>query len=212
MADLVGREVLDGPPLPDPSSNVRRRDVEEGDLAEVDAVSRGAPETVFPGLEDELGGHVRGEVPREPAGLVARAGHDDEVAQVEEVLPVFPRLDLVERVETEDEVELDVFQVLVEKVLDRLDGVGLAGTPAFHVGNGEGGVRLDGLADHLEAVAEGGDVLARLVGRLRGRDEDDPVQVEKFHDFLGAPEVGQVYRVKGAAEQTPFHVLTCPFP
>ena len=50
------------------------------------------------------------------------------------------------------------------------------------------------------------------MGRTGGRDEENPVKVEHFPDLLGTAQMADVNRIKGSAEEPPFHVLTCPFP
>ena len=119
----------------------------------------------------------------------------------------------MEGVLPEDKVEFEVFQpVFVQEVLHRLHGVGGARPPVLHVGEGKGWVPLDGQPDHLLAVIERGDRRVDLMRRPRCRKEDDPVEVEELPDLLGAPQMADVDRIKRSSKQSPFHVLTCPFP
>jgi hypothetical protein len=51
-------------------------------------------------------------------------------------------------------------------------------------------------------MGAGGDVSIRLVGRLPGRDEQDPLEAERLGRFLGDGEMGEMDRVERATEHS----------
>jgi hypothetical protein len=213
VADLVGDQVADVFSLFGPRPDVAGGDVEEGDFAEVDQVSRRPAESPKAFIIRKPGGEFRPKNRFQTLIVVARPRHDGEVAQQKQAFPVLPGPDRVEGVLTEDEVEFEVFEpVFVQDVLHRLHGVGGDLAPVFHIGEGEGGVPLDGESDHLLAVVEGCDCGVEFVRRPRRRNEDDPVQIENLQHFRCAPQMSDMDRIKRTPEQSPFHVLTCPFP
>jgi hypothetical protein len=57
-----------------------------------------------------------------------------------------------------------------------------------------------GQLDHRLAIGGRGQAPRRLVGGQGGRDEEHPVEGEKFHDLVGEQQVPVVDRVERASE------------
>jgi len=112
----------------------------------------------------------------------------------------------------DDEVQFQVLQVLLEDELHGLHRIGFAFLPVFRIGKGEGRIVFDGQPDHLLPVVEGGYFAVDFVRRPGSGDKHDPVQIEYLQDFLGATQMADMDGIEGPAQQSPFHVLTCPFP
>ena len=61
-------------------------------------------------------------------------------------------------------------------------------------------------ADHLEPVRPVRELPARLVRRVRGGNEQNPLERERLADFLGGAQVPDVDRIERAAEDADPHV------
>src|SRR5262249_21761687 len=135
-------------------------------------------------------------------------------------------MEVVESVPAEDEGDADVRTDLGAERAHRVDGVGGAGPPEFHVPRLQPGTSLDGELDHAQPVGRLGAARTLLVRRQGGWDETDLVQALALAHLLGRAEMAQVNRVERAAEQAdaaarrrtcprrvvPAQSRTCPLP
>ena len=116
------------------------------------------PEALLIGIIEELRGKPGWQDAFETFVFISGPGHDDEVAQQQQLFPLPPGLDGVKGVLTDDEIQFQLLQIFLQEILNGVDRVGFTLLLIFHIGKGEGGISFNSEADHLLTVIEGRDV------------------------------------------------------
>jgi hypothetical protein len=127
---------------------------------------------------------------------VSAARHDDQPRQGRHPPRLTPGEQIEKRLRPDEEVKLPA----LAQRLQGVHGVRGAAAPQLQVGHLEARVLAHRPLRHLEAMRGRGQVGRRLVGRRRGRDEEDAVQREELGDLVGDEKMPEVNRVERPAE------------
>ena len=131
--------------------------------------------------------------------LVARPAHPHEPGQLEQLLPVLPGQDRLQRVGAGDEVQLRVGQQLV-KITQGVDGVGVTVAVDVHATHAELRVRRRRDDRHQVTILwrRHPGMLVELLPWAPGRHKDDLVELEAMRHLAGRHQVAVVDRIEGA--------------
>jgi hypothetical protein len=183
-------QVLHGSPFPKELSNPRRGDIEKMNLLE----TKGMPRPVDPALAFGSITERRDEYLRKLIGQGrpshATPCHHDEMAQGEEVLVIFPGLDLKKGIPSQDEKE-GVFVALSE-IPQRIDRKRLPRPFELYGGGRKVGVALRRQPHHFQPMATFKDMPCVLVRRRGGRNKDHFVEAAELPDLFGPPQVPEM--------------------
>ena len=131
--------------------------------------------------------------------FVAGPAHAHEASEVEQFLPILPGQDRLQRIGAGDEVQLRVRQLLPQ-IAQRVDGVGVAVPVDVDATHAE--LRIRRRRDDRHQVPVLGRthrrVLAQLLPRAPGRDEDHLIQFKAMSDLARRHQVPVVDRVERA--------------
>ena len=157
----------------------------------------------FRGGDVDLG-ELEGNDPVAPAGIqpgevFAGPGNRHDRRQFEYPVRRMPGVDLEQAVGPDDEVERTRPAVNRPQRLQRVNGVGQAGTFDLRVRHLEPGIVPRGQLRHAVPVIRRGDGVSPLVRRAGGGDEQEPVEGATLDDAQGNDQVAGVDRV----ERTP---------
>ena len=123
----------------------------------------------------------------------------------QQVAPILPGADEQEGVETQDQVQVVARPERGREMAHGVDGIGGARAGDLDVGNAEARPVRHRQPHHLEPVMRRRSGPAAPVRRHAARNEADLVQRVLLFHLLGAPQVAEVDRVEGAAEQAESH-------
>jgi hypothetical protein len=131
----------------------------------------------------------------------ARPRHPDEFREIEQLLPVLPGQDTLERVRAGDEVQLGG-RVLLAEVAKGVHRVRQFLAVDIDATDRESRVGRGGDDRHEVTVLGRADDLALLLPRRPGRDEDDLVETEGVGDLAGGDEVAVMDRIERSAHHS----------
>jgi len=150
------------------------------------------------GKHVSFGGDHRGDTREKKT----RPGDHYKTCEFHKSLRLVPCRDVEERIDTDDKREVGV-RILFHEGRKGLDRVGLAGPPAFYIGDLEKRISRNRQSRHLVSVPAGRETAA-LERRIAGRDEEYLLEAELIPHLLGDPEVAEVDRVERPSEYADF--------
>ena len=204
VSDRLWKEIAHGTPVAQARTQIRRRNVETGDLDEAQPrVGLPMPARTAVQRELDVAADGRWQPVREAAGAQGGPHHHRVVGEREQRGRLPPRAHLRERIGSDQEHRLLVAarQPFSQRA-ERLDEVG--GAPAVDLDRLGGEARVVGdRAPHpVESQRGRRDRVARVVGlvrRHRARHEQHARQTERLRHLLGRTQVPDVDRVERAA-------------
>ena len=143
---------------------------------------------MYPGRSPLVILEGRNQTPWEGGGfLETRPGHDDEIAEGEEVLKILPGLNLHKSISSYNKVQ-GVLELLPE-ISEGINGIGFPRPFKFNIRHGKTRVFLNGQFHHLEAMASLNDLFLHFMGRQSSGNEDHFLKVEGLSNLFRSSEV-----------------------